>query len=96
MADVTIWQQMAYTTWSPASQEVHAFIYSTLSSLAELKRPLSPVHEKMTIKARAVLPLAKPWREGYAKSANVFSSQWMEHGKEKHFFISSFYDLGKK
>jgi hypothetical protein len=78
-ADLTVWQQMAYSTWFSASQEVHSFIYSSLKSLAELKNPISRLHRQMQKKARAVISLAKPMNPGMGKSRNVFNSQFVEH-----------------
>lgn len=78
-ADLTIWQQLAYSTWFSASQEVHSFIYSSLKSLAELQQPISHLHRQMQKKARAVISLAKPIAPHMAKSRNVFNSQFVEH-----------------
>ncbi len=46
-ADVAIWQQLALSTWSEVSQEVHSFIYSTLKNLSKLKTVLRPTHFNM-------------------------------------------------
>lgn len=48
-ADVAIWQQLAISTWSEISQEVHSFIYSTLKNLAQLSTVLRPVHRQMYV-----------------------------------------------
>jgi hypothetical protein len=87
-ADITVWQQMAYSTWFAGSQEVHAFIYSSLKSLAKLEKPTSHLHRMMQHKARAVISLAKPITPGMAKSRNVFASHFFEHiqtGLAHHF-----------
>jgi len=46
-ADLTIWQQLAISTWYAGSQEVQAFIHSSLKNLAELQRPASPLHASL-------------------------------------------------
>jgi hypothetical protein len=78
-ADVTIWQQLAYSTWFAASQEVHAFIYTSLHRLAHMEGPQSQLLWPMVRKARTVLTLAKPVVPGYAKSRNTFASAFAEH-----------------
>jgi len=89
-ADLTIWQQLAYSTWQPYSREVHAYIYSTLKYLAELERPLG-FHRRMSYKARAVLPLCKPMAQGFAKSKNMFSSHWLQHIQTRVFQHFSYF-----
>jgi hypothetical protein len=78
-ADINIWQQLAYSTWFAASQEVHAFIYTSLHNLAYVKGPLNNQLWSMVRKARTVLSLAKPMSPGYAKSRNTFASTFAEH-----------------
>jgi hypothetical protein len=78
-ADVNIWQQLAYSTWFAASQEVHSFIYTSFQNLAQLKGPFSSHLWSMVQKARTVLSLAKPIAPGYAKSRNSFASTFAEH-----------------
>jgi hypothetical protein len=77
-ADVAVWQQLAYSTWFETSQEVHSFIYSSLRSLADLKRPFTHIHWRMQRLARTVAPLAKPFHKGFGKSRNVFSAQFVD------------------
>jgi hypothetical protein len=78
-ADVTIWQQLAYSTWFSASQEVHAFIYTSLKNLAKLEGPFNGLLWPMVKKARTVVSLAKPIVPGFAKSRNSFASTFAEH-----------------
>lgn len=78
-ADITIWQQLAYSTWFAASQEVHAFVYTSLHKLAHIEGPLNGLLWPMVRKARTVLSLAKPIVPGYAKSRNSFVSAFAEH-----------------
>jgi hypothetical protein len=77
-ADVAIYQQLALSTWSEISQEVHSFIYSTLKNLASLGTILRPSQFAMVEKARAVLSLAKDFQEGNLKSGNLFQSGYAE------------------
>jgi hypothetical protein len=78
-ADVAIWQQMAYSTWFEPSKEVHSFVYSSLKSLAYLNQDVPSIHWQMQKNARAVLALAKPIAQGYAKSRNSFAAGIAEH-----------------
>jgi len=78
-ADITIWQQLAYSTWFAASQEVHAFIYTSLHRLAHIEGPLNGLLWPMVRKARTVLSLAKPIVPGYAKSRNSFAAAFAQH-----------------
>jgi hypothetical protein len=78
-ADITIWQQLAYSTWFAASQEVHAFIYTSLHRLAHIEGPLNQLLWPMVRKARTVVSLAKPIVPGYAKSRNAFAAAFAEH-----------------
>jgi hypothetical protein len=77
-ADLTIWQQLAYSTWFEPSQEVHSFIYSSLRSLAHENRPVTGINWRMQKKARAVLPLCKVILPGAAKSRNLFTSEFVD------------------
>jgi hypothetical protein len=90
-ADITVWQQLAYSTWFSASQEVHAFIWSSLENLANLQKAISPLHRMMQKKARAVISLAKPFTAGMAKSRNVFNSQFVEHIQSGFFHHLEFF-----
>lgn len=76
-ADLAIWQQIALGTRRSGSQEYHSYVYSVIKSLAELEHPLNEVHAEMSRKARTVLPLCKPFTEGYLKSQKIVYGTWL-------------------
>jgi hypothetical protein len=90
-ADFAIWQQLAISTWSEVSQEVHSFIYSTLKNLAQLDTILRPSHGAMVMKARAVLSLAKGFEEGLLKSHNMFQSGRVQDLNSGYFQQATWY-----
>lgn len=78
VVDVTLWQQLAYSTWFEVSQEVHSFIYNTLKNLAELKTWTNEINHKMIKNARHVLTICKPITAGLTKSRNIFVTDFIQ------------------
>lgn len=90
-ADVAIWQQLAISTWSEISQEVHSFVYSTIKNLAQLHTILRPAHLNMVRNANAVLSLTKDFDDGLLKSRNIFSSGYVGDLNSGYFQQLTYY-----
>lgn len=85
-ADVTIWQQLAMSTWFSVSNEVHNFIFTTIDGLAQLEVAPTRLHKQMIVKARSVRPLLKPLdSENAGRSTNTFASGNAQHLNSQFF-----------
>ena len=68
-------QKLAVATWLEQDEVVAKFIYTSLKSLAHIKREEVPSHSRMlnlVEKASAVLPLAKPYPGIISSTFNYF------------------------
>merc|ERR1712042_172969 len=70
-------QKLALLTWFEPSRQVVSYIHSTLKSLTKLTGSL-PEYERLRIKALAILPMAKPIKEGYQYSTNIHYTSFVE------------------
>merc|ERR1712042_287381 len=70
-------QKLALRTWFEPSRQVVSYIHSTLKSLTKLTGSL-PEYERLRIKALAILPMAKPIKEGYQYSTNIHYTSFVE------------------
>ncbi len=70
-------QKLAMSTWHEQSNQVHSYIYSTLSTLTKLPDEV-PEYTMIKRKANLVLPLAKPCHLGLHFSQNIQVNEFVE------------------
>ena len=70
-------QKLALSTWYEHSNQVHSYIYSTLSTLSKLPDEV-PEYIMIKRKANIVLPLAKPCHMGLHFSQNIQVNDYVE------------------
>lgn len=85
-ADVTVWQALAVSTQSSVNNEVHNFIYTSITNLADLEVAPTRQHNQMIVKARSVRPLLQPLdNENAGRSTNTFASGRAQHLNAEFF-----------
>ena len=70
-------QKLALSTWHEQSNQVHSYIYSTLSTLSKLPDEVAE-YTMIKRKANLVLPLAKPCHLGLHFSQNIQVNEFVE------------------
>merc|ERR1712002_512524 len=70
-------QKLALRTWFEPSREIVSLIHSTLKSLTKLSGSI-PKYERLRNKAKLILPMAKPVKDGYQYSRYYHYTSFVE------------------
>lgn len=78
VADMTLWQKIAYMTWFEKNKQVHSYVYSIIKSLAQAETPVDPVTWRAHQNAKAVFHLMKPIdSDHFGKSSAHYQSEFV-------------------